>query len=900
MIPKKHKECYLAELKELKKELCIDADTGLTEEEVVKLREKYGENLLEEEDVETLFERIYTQFKGPLMIILLIAGIVTLALKEYVDSTVIFLALFINVAIGIYQEGRASQAFQKLKDSQEKNATVVREGKKVVIPAKDIVPGDIVVIETGMYVPADARILDSSNLAVNESTLTGEWIDVEKQVGDIPHYVPITERSNMVWMGTLVSTGSATVVVVDTGNDTQIGQIATQLSSTEGGLTPLQKNIKKLAKNLAFIVLAALVLIFLLGLFRGEPLGEMLLIAIAIAVAVVPEGLPAAVTVVLALGMESILKKGGLVRNLLAAETLGSTTIILTDKTGTLTRAEMRVASLFTYETLLEKRDPVYVSGEKPHHHADERDVLYMALLTSDAFVEKKGALSEWVVHGRPVERAVLFAGIDSGIDQEELFSDYPRLDSIPFESKNRFSASLHAEKGVKRNKIYFAGAPEALLDHAKYVYYHGKRTEITNDIRKLFLDMHKKKSAEGMRLIGIGYTTTTHEEFSMDENNDPNPLIKDIVFGGLMVLHDPIRGDVPESIQKTKDAGARVIMATGDHAVTAAKIAEESGIIKEGDPVMTGAEIEKLDDSELIAALKKVKVFARVLPHQKLRIARILQSQGEVVAMTGDGVNDAPALRSANIGVALGSGTEVAKEASDLILLNNSFSIIVSAIEEGRRAIDNLKKIIAYLLSTSFSEIFVVGAALLAGTPIPLLPAQILWTNIIQEGFMNFAFAFEPVEKGSMKRDPRKAVTSDIFNKDMKKLIGAISIVTGIFLVVLYFVLLNSGMEIEKVRTFVFVALSIGSLFFTFSLKNMHEPIWKINVFSNKYLIFAFFLSLFGLLAAMFFPPLQKLLSVVELSFTTDLPIILVVGIFNLVSIEITKYFVFAKHRNK
>jgi Ca2+-transporting ATPase len=519
-----------------------------------------------------------------------------------------------------------------------------------------------------------------------------------------------------------------------------------------------------------------------------------------------------------------------------------------------------------------------------------------MAILASDAFIEgREEALAEWVIRGGPIERAVVLAGLDSGINQEDILKINPRIDFLPFESERRFVASLHKNKKHNSNKLYLIGSPELLLEKAEFVYSNKKKIKITKKVREELAQAQVKNSSEGMRLIGIAYNDVDWDILPKKENGDKNIFFDGLVFSGFIVLHDPLRTEVVESIKTAKEAGARVIMLTGDNPVTAAKIAEEAGIKRKGSRVLTGNDIEKYNDNELFEAIKNTDVFARVLPVQKLRIVRLLKSRDHVVAMTGDGINDAPALRSADIGIALGSGTEVAKEASDVILINNSFSIIVDAIEEGRRILDNLKKIVAYLLSTSFSEIFVVGGALLVGAPLPLLPSQIIWTNILEEGFMNFAFAFEPKEAGLMKRNPRESGMKNILTPDLKKLIVLIAFITGIFLIALYFFLLYLKLPIEEVRTFMFIALSLDSIFFAFSIKNLHKPIWEINLLSNKYLLASLSFSIIMLIATLTVQPLQKLLSLTPPSMS-EFGLIVFLGFLNLTIIEIVKYLVFER----
>lgn len=882
--------------KDLEKKLETDIKNGLSNEEVLARQKKYGKNVFQKERRVSSLTLLFRQIKSPLVFALLVAGLITILLRHSLDSIVIFSALFINITIGFFQEKRAGKVFEALLASREKYASVMRGGERFLVAAETLVPGDIVFLEHGSYVPADARLIEHKELMVNEATLTGEWVDVEKNAEGLQEGKISTEQPNMVWMGTLISAGHGRVAVVETGERTELGKIAKSLSANFQTITPLQKSVAELVRFLTIVVLVAVFIIFLLGIIRGEPLSEMLLIAIAVAVAVMPEGLPIAVTVVLAIGMEAVLRKGGLVKELSAAETLGSTTIILTDKTGTLTEAKMRLEEIIVAETFLAEIPHAKIASIEAAHR-DSQDVLDMAILTSDAYIEG-GELSdkEPVIRGRPIERAVILAGFSSGVKQESLRLEFPRIDFLPFESKNRFSVSLHERKGEKskseKRRLIFFGSPELLLERAKFVHSFGKQGALRPDLRKKFIAAQKKKASAGMRLVGVAYQDTDIDDISEDMGADiPN----NIVFGGFIALHDPIRSDAAASIQKAKDAGARVIMATGDFSGTAEGVARTVGIALSEEQAVGGAEIEKMTDEELGDILLNHSIFARVLPHQKQRIVRILQERGEIVAMTGDGVNDAPALRKADIGIALGSGTEVAKEASDIILLNDDFSVIVSAIEEGRRVLSNLKKIVIYLLSTSFSEIFVVGTALLFGLPLPLLPAQILWANIVGEGFMNFAFAFEPPEEGNMRRDPRETSMKHILTSKIKHFLFVIGGVTGVSLVGLYGASLYVGLPIEKIRTIIFVALSLYSVLFAFSLKDFHTPVWKMNFLSNKYLLGAFFGSIIILFAALFFPPFKTLLSLVALSWN-EIGLIVGIGFANLCAIEGAKHFIFRR----
>ncbi|OGZ05298.1 MAG: hypothetical protein A2942_02155 [Candidatus Lloydbacteria bacterium RIFCSPLOWO2_01_FULL_50_20] len=897
------KEWHQYSIDEILQQFGSDITQGLTGNEASVRLERHGSNTFSTLEHRTLAERVISSLKSPLVYILLSAGIFTIVLREYVDSTVIFLALVINIAISIYQEGRADQAFLKLHAAQEKFAVVVRNGQKERILAEKLVPGDLLVLETGMHVPADARIISASNLEVNESPLTGEWIEVGKHAKTLDGTLPQTEQKNMVFMGTLVVGGGGLALVVATGDHTAIGAIARALQGATAPKTPLEENVARISRFLSIIVIAALVCIFAVGLFRGEETTELLMISIAIAVAAIPEGLPAAVSVVLAIGMEAVLRRGGLVRNMLAAETLGGTTVILTDKTGTLTKGEMGVARVVTLGSLeYERTSP---SLHKEHEaHGDERDVLEFAALASDAFIETAGTegkesdpLREQIVRGRPVERAVVLAALDSGLDQRELLANYPRIDHLPFASQYRMAVSLNHIRGLSDNRLYITGAPEAILSHTGSVYSEGKTRPLSQKIRDQFERVLKKYTGEGMRVIGVAFRDTNRAKFSEEDTRDRARFLNELIFAGMIILHDPLREDVNASILTAQKAGTRVIMVTGDNIETARANAKVCGIWHEGENALEGADLEKLSDGELAERIKQTTVFARMLPLDKLRLVRLLSGDGEVVAMTGDGVNDAPALRAANIGVALGSGTEVAKEASDLVLLNNSFSIIVAAIEEGRCIVDNLRKIVAYLLSTSGSEIIVVGGALLIGLPLPLLPTQILWTNILSEGFMNFAFAFEPKENDLMTRDPRHAGARNMFSRSLQILIGVVGIFTGLLLLLLYWFSLNVlAFSLPEARTLTFVALTLGTVLMAFSFKDLRSSLFSTKLFSNIYLIGGTLFALTGLLAALFVAPVRDLLHLVPIDHPYQWFLVGIAIVLNFTVVETAKYFLFER----
>ncbi len=874
-------------LDEVRRVLGVDLEKGLSSEEVARRAGLYGKNELKQAAHDSIVTIVIRQFKNPLVLVLCAASIITASLGETVDSIVILLALCINVIVGTFQEERAGKAFEKLNASQERHATVIRNGVRENIPARDLVPGDVLLVEGGFFVPADVRLIEEKDLRVNEAALTGEWLAVAKDIAPLTEAVPLAERANMAWMGTLIEAGYGKGVVVDIGTRTQLGLIANELASIEEQVTPLQRNIQAIAHFISYAIAFALLLIFVVGMIKGYPVRDLFFIAIAVAVAAVPTGLPAALTIVLAIGMETILKRGGLVRNLLAAETLGSTTMILTDKTGTLTEARMKLAGLYSHQGVLD--GSVAPSG-------DNRFLLELAVLASDAFIEEKeDAPNKLTVHGRPIEKAVALCGLEVGLVQSILLADNPCIDRLQFTSARRFGASLHKHPSKKTNRLIITGEPETLIQAATTCRVAGKRQKVTEGDRARFHKTMERLAGEGKRVIGVAYRDATFDSIPED-GVEVSELPKNLVLAGLIAFEDPIRSDVRAAVAEVREAGARVIMLTGDNPETARHIAREVGIIERADElVIRGSEIDAWNDSELFAKLRMVRVIARALPAHKLRIVRLLKAQGEVVAMTGDGINDAPALRAASIGVAVGSGTEVAKEASDLVLIDDSFAVIVAAIEEGRRIMDNLKRIIAFLLSTSFSEIILIAGALAGGAAIPLTPVQILWANIVGGDLVSFAYAFEKRDPTVMRRDPRSARAKNIITRKLVSMIVILSLVSGTTTILLYYWLLGRGVSMEEIRTVLFVTLSLDSIFFSFSLKAFDTPVWRVHIFDNRYLLGALSFSILLLMLALFFAPLRELLSLVPLALW-EFGILFGVGLFNLATIEAVKWLYFQR----
>ncbi|MDO8424836.1 MAG: HAD-IC family P-type ATPase [bacterium] len=828
--------------------LRADASKGLGNNEVEIRQKEFGKNKLPEEKAAAGFKIFSEQFKNPLVYILLAAGFVTLVLNELTDTLVIWGALFLNAVFGFLQENKASQTLRALKRVVEHEALVQREGHLKIINAIDLVPGDIIILNPGVKVPADARILESADLKINESALTGEWQASEKSPEILDQKVPLADRDNMVFMGTIVEDGKGKAVVTETGENSQLGKIARTLKEIREEKTPYQKKITSFSKVVGIVIGLICFGIFIEGIVRGGELVEAFTTAVAVAVAAIPEGLPVAMTMILALGMQRILKKKGLVRKLASAETLGSASIVCTDKTATLTEGKMRVEEIIPIKE-------------------DKLSCLRAAVFTSEAFVENPEDLKEkWILRGRPTEKALLEAGIRFGVGEYEK----QRLSGIPFDPIRKFSAV--ALKESNRIFLYVSGAPEKIIKFSNLS--QGEKIDWENKLNQL--------AGKGLRIIA-----TAQKEISDSERLEKEMV--DLNFLGFIALKDPVRLEVKEAIRTCRQAGMKPIIVTGDHKLTAKAVAEELGFKIGNENILEGKDLDELSDEAFGKILSKIEIYSRVEPRHKLRIIVAWQKKGEVVAMTGDGINDAPALKQADIGIALGSGQEVAKEASDLILLNDSFSILVAAVEEGRGILDNARKVITYLLSDSFTEVILISVSLVFGLPLPILAAQILWVNLIEDGPLSLALAFEPKEKDVIKQKPQNH-NHPLLTKEMKVLIFIIGFITDLLLLGLFIWLWRySDYGISHIRSIIFAGLAVDSMFYIFSCRSLRKNLWQINPFSNKYLILFWLMGVLMLLAALYLPFLQTILRTEPLVWF-DWQLILGLGFSNIILIEATK----------
>lgn len=854
--------------KEVVDRLDSNVKDGLKNKEVKNKRAEFGENVLPAKKSFSKIRIFLEQFKSPLIYILVIAGIVVLFFKEYTDAIVIFGAVFLNIIVGFLQENKANNSLKKLKKMVKVEAEVIRDGNEKMIDSSELVPGDIFILSPGSKVPVDGRIIETTNLKINEMALTGEWLPADKKGAKLLKDRPLADRDNMVYMSTIVEDGKAKVIAVETGQNTEIGRVAQLVKEAKEGKTPLQKKLSRFSSIVGVVIILISAFIFLEGIIRGGDFIEMFTIAVAVSVAAIPEGLPVAMTVILAIGMQRILKKKGLVRKLASTETLGSTTIIATDKTGTLTEGKMQVTEII-------------VLGK-----SDRQLALEIITLNNEAFIENPDdVMDKWIVRGRPTDKALLLAGMHAGMNKKKLEKKMNLIAEMPFTSVKKYMAKAYA-LSKKEDILYVSGAPEKILEMSSFFRKEGKEYKLTKKDEDKIKKQLEELTSKGLRVLAVSYKKI----------NNINDLFNNLVYVGMIALKDPIRKGVKKAIKTVKDAGIRTIIVTGDHKLTAKAVAQELGFNIKEENIMEGKELDEITDKQLEELVDDIQIYARVEPKHKLRIVQAWQNKGHIIAMTGDGVNDAPALKQADIGIALGSGTEIAKDVSDLVLLSDNFNIIVAAVEEGRAIIDNIRKVITYLLSSSFTETILVGASVIFGFPLPIIAVQILWVNIIEDGLPSIALAFEPKEKDIMKQKP-VAKKAPLLNKKMKVLIFIIGIVTDLFLLGLFFYFWKSSTySIEHIRTIIFAALTIDSLLYVFSCKSLRTNLWNINPFSNKFLIYAWLVSSTLLIASIYLPPLQTLLKTVPLMLS-DWAIILGLGVIKLFLIELTKWLFITKH---
>ena len=822
--------------------LDTNPEKGLDQFEVKHLQETFGPNAITAKKGKGPLIRFLLQFHQPLIYILIAAGVITAALQEWVDSGVIFGVVLVNAIIGFIQESKAENALAALANTMVAEATVLRWGEKKRIPSADLVPGDIVLLQAGDKVPADLRLLKIRDLQVDESALTGESVPVEKAVAPLDQDTILAERINMAYGSTMVTYGQGTGIVTATGDYTEVGRISKLISSAQDLATPLTRKITHFSHILLYAILLLAAVTVAVGMLRGQPLFDMFMAAVALAVGAIPEGLPAAVTITLAIGVSRMAKRRAIIRKLPAVETLGSTTVICSDKTGTLTENQMTVQTIMAGNVHYEVSGAGYAplgrivrqDGADDVSNATLRECLQAGLLCNDSLLlEKDGG---WQIQGDPTEGALLTAAAKNGFDEKETEKRYPRLDSIPFESQHQYMATLHDAGVGKPCVVYIKGAVEQILAKCTGTI------DADGSVVHLHLDkIHQDvlhMAARGLRVLAFARKKLLAETMTINHED----VATGLTFLGLQGMIDPPRAEAVAAVKICRTAGIKVKMITGDHPGTAAAIAGQIGIYagaidKTGEgAVLTGHELEKLSDNELMNVAEETSVFARATPEHKIRLVRALQARGHVVAMTGDGVNDAPALKQANIGVAMGiTGTDVSREAADMVLTDDNFSSIEAAVEEGRGVFDNLTKFIVWTLPTNLGEGLVILTAVFLGVTLPILPVQILWINMTTAGFLGLMLAFEPKEPGIMQRQPRNPDTPIL----TRELIARIFLVGTLLLIGVFGLFkweLATGASIDKARTVAVNVFVIMELFYLFNCRSLTKSVFQLGFFSNMW----------------------------------------------------------------
>jgi P-type Ca2+ transporter type 2C len=830
--------------------------SGLSSAQVEERRKTFGFNELSKYKLPSSFGVFLSQFNSPLVYVLLVAAVLTLLLQDWLDMGIIMLVVVCNSFFGWIQENKSNQAMAKLKQLEVPHAKVFRDGRKIDVEAKELVVGDIIFIKSGDKIPADSRIIKSNNLQCSEAPLTGEAVPENKAVGDLAIGASLGDRTNMVYSGTIAVAGWAEAVVCAVGINTEIGKIGKLVSEVKEERTPLQKQLSRFGSFLSLLVGFICLLVFLLGLSQGQDVSQMIVIAVALAVAAVPEGLLVAVTIILTVGMQVILKRKALVRKLSAAEGLGGVSVICSDKTGTLTEGKMRIHKIVTAgrEYLL----PRHLEGDILDKEQDL--ISKISVLCSNASVENPDApLEKLRILGDPTEKALILGAIEAGHDPEELRLEYPRLDELPFDSELKFMATSNNHKGESHNHVFAKGAPEKILSFCDKVMVSGVKKKLTESHIKELKGKIDEMTSKGSRVLACAYKTK-------DKLNKIESELTGLVFVGFISLNDPLREDAKETVEQCRSAGIRVVMVTGDHKLTAKAIFSELGIKTEGH-IIEGSELDDMSDEQLDDKLENIDIFARVEPHHKLRIVKAWQKRGGVVAMTGDGVNDSPALKAADVGIALGSGSDVAKETADIILLDDNFRVIVDAVRQGRVIFDNIRKIVFNLLAGAFSEIVLISGAIFLGLPLPLLAIQILWLNLVGSGLPNIALSFEEEEGDVMSLPPRKK-KENILNTRMKFIIFGVIILTDLFVLFLIYNF-GRGYEENHLRTMVFAMLGMANLLYIFSIKSLRGSILSLRTLNNPYLLAGVSISFLLLLIVISFPGPNVIFSTVPLSLT-------------------------------
>ena len=922
------KQWFNKEVKDVEKELETDLKKGLNSSKVEAHKEKYGLNELQEKKKESLFKKFMAQFKDFSIIVLIIAAIVSGAVgiaegEGITDTIIILIVVLLNAVIGVVQESKAEKSLEALKKLSEHAAKVIRDGKEQVIPARELVPGDIVILETGDYVSADLRIIEAVNLKSQESSLTGESVPVEKETAPIEgSEIGIGDRVNMLFSSSLITYGRGKAIVVETGMNTEVGKIAGMLNETEKQETPLQRRLNSLGKTLGIAALAICAVIFVIGLLQGKGVIDMFMTAVSLAVAVIPEGLVAVSTIVLAIGVQKMVKKNAIVKKLPAVETLGSSTVICSDKTGTLTQNKMTVEKVFCND--------VTVDIAKVETTDDFNKLVYNCMLCNDSRVLENGDLA-----GDPTETALVDMALKQDYEQS-VYRENPRVEEVPFDSERKLMTTVNENNG--KYTVYTKGGVDELLKICNSYLFKGEIRTNLDEYANWIRENNENMAKDALRVLAFAYKEMDH----MPSKEEMKTIESGLTFIGMVGMIDPPREEAKKAVEKCKHAGIKTVMITGDHKVTAVAIAKKLGILENEDEALTGLELDKISDEQLTKDIRKYSVYARVSPEHKVRIVKAWQANGEVVAMTGDGVNDSPALKTSDIGCAMGKvGTEVAKEAADVILTDDNFATIVSAVEEGRRIYDNILKVIQFLISCNVGEVIVLLLATLFAPAIAglfgisditmiqvLLPIHILWINLVTDTFPALALAFDPANKDIMYRKPIKK-DEGIFTKGRTfriiyqgAMIGLLTLAAFIIglstpddklpTMVEYEnkvisveeidnldeVLANGGeyvskeeIKVEIGQTMAFIVLAFSELVHVFNIRDNKNSIFKTGILGNSVLIWAVLASAFLMVVILAVPGLRHVFSIPVLPIGNLIEVIALV-LAPIVIVELLKLF--------
>ena len=839
------------------------SEEGLSYEDAKNRLEEYGSNKLPEQKTDSILKIFFKQFESPLIYLLLVVAMAVFFIGEISDGIIIMAVLIFNAIMGSIQEGRANRTLIALKRISATQAVVLRDGQELFISDEEVVPGDIIILREGEKVPSDARVIKSNSLKLDEAILTGESVPVHKISEVLRGNLEVADRKNMVFKGTNVMAGNGLAVAVATGLNTEIGKISSAIVRIDTEI-PLKKEIRDLSRTIIYVAGIIAGILFTVGIANERSPVDMFATVVSLTVSIIPEGLPVVMTLVLATGVWKMSKRNALVKKLQAVEALGQATVLAIDKTGTITKNELVIRTVFINNDIFEisgigyeSKGDVMRNGEviSPANHPDLMFAGKIASYCANSTPIFSEDTKMWKVTGDPTEAALRVFGEKVGFNKFELEQESPMLFEIPFDYKNKYHVTVHKTDG--RKFLSVVGAPEQVLGISSSVWIEGNCKPISENKRKELEIIFSSLSSQGLRVLAFGFEPDFRD--ALDGN------IKDICFAGFFGMKDTIRPEVPGAVAKAREAGLKVVMITGDHKITAIQIAKDAGIFKDGDHVITGEELDSMNDSQLCRIIQSISVFARVTPEHKLKIISAYRKNGHIVAMTGDGVNDAPSLVGADLGIAMGKmGSEVSKEAADIVLLDDNLSSVIAAIEEGRSIYKTVKKVILYLFSTSAGEVLTISGALLLGLAIPVLPAQIIWLNLVTDGFLTVALAMEPKESNLLNQKRRGR---DLVDKLMVQRSIFMSLVMAIGTLFIFRSYLN-GSDIAKAQTMALTVLAVFQWFNAWNCRSDSASVFKTNPFSNKFLVGALFIIIALQVLAVYHPFMQNILHTTSITF--------------------------------